>query len=209
MPLLQKYSNPLRGIWLMSESSDELLSMLDNVIDYQPFLHTIKTEHRRKEWLASRVLLKELLGQEVRVEYYPDGAPFLPDIPLHISISHTNNYAVVLLQESPAAGIDIEYKSDRVRKIRSRFMNPEEEINIDTAHETNHLLIYWCAKETLFKMIGQDNVDFCQHLHVKPFPYSESGVFTVQETRTQERTSFQLGYLVTPDFILTWSLPAQ
>lgn len=85
-------------------------------------------------------------------------------------------------------------------------MNQEEEEAIDLNHEIEHLLIYWCAKETLFKMIGQEDVDFCRHLHVKPFLYAESGTFVVQETRTQENAFFKLGYSVTPGFVLTWSL---
>lgn len=206
MPLLFKQNEPLLGVWKMNESSDNLLSMLSNQSDNLTFLQTIHAEHRKQERLASRVLLKELLGKEARVDYYPNGAPFLPDLPLHISISHTKGYAAVIIQEYPAAGVDIEYRSDRVRKIRSRFMTPDEETAIDPDHETEHLLIYWCAKETLFKMIGQEEVDFCRHLHVEPFPYAESGEFLVRETRTQEGTFYKLAYLVAPDFILTWSV---
>lgn len=84
-------------------------------------------------------------------------------------------------------------------------MNPEEEAGIDKGHETEHLLLHWCAKETLFKMVGQEGVDFLRHLHVRPFPYAEEGRFTVFETRTEEGSVFRLNYLVTPDFVLTRS----
>ena len=130
-----------------------------------------------QERFASRVLLKELLGEEVRVDYHSTGAPFLACVPLYISISHTKDYVAVILDERPT-GIDIEYRSDRILKIRSRFMNPEEEAGIDPGHEVEHLLIHWCAKETLFKIIGQEGVDFQKHLHVNPFPYLPSGTFT-------------------------------
>ena len=92
-----------------------------------------------------------------------------------------------------------------LQKIRSRFMNSEEEAGIDKEHETEHLLLHWCAKETLFKMIGQEEVDFLHHLHVRPFPYAEEGSFTVYETRTEEGAVYRLDYLVTPDFVLTRS----
>ena len=104
-----------------------------------------------------------------------------------------------------AAGIDIEYRSDRVLKIRSRFMNPEEEASLDREHEAEHLLLHWCAKETLFKMIGREEVDFLKHLHVRAFPYAEEGSFWVQETRTEAGAAYILNYLVAPDFVLTWS----
>lgn len=205
MPLLFQHTAPLRGVWKIEESSGALFSLLKNGEEYLPQLENIRTEHRRQEWMASRVLLQELLGYPVRIAYHADGAPYLPDSPLSISISHTKGYAAVLVQEHPAAGIDIEYRSDRVQKIRNRFMSQEEEEGIDKEHETEHLLLHWCAKETLFKMIGQEEVDFRRHLHVCPFPYTEEGSFNVYETRTEQGTAYTLDYLVTPDFALTWS----
>ena len=159
MALLYKQLSPLHGVWKMEESSDELLGMLEHKADYSSFLERVSAEKRRQERFASRVLLKELLGEEARVDYHSTGAPFLACVPLYISISHTKDYVAVILDKRPT-GIDIEYRSDRILKIRSRFMNPEEEAGIDLEHEVEHLLIHWCAKETLFKIIGQEGVDF-------------------------------------------------
>ena len=200
-----KHIDPLWGVWKIEESSEELLSLLRNREAYLSQLEKITAEQRRREWLASRVLLQALVEAPSYIAYYPNGAPFLPDSFLHLSISHTKGYAAVLLQEHPAAGIDIEYRSGRVAKIRSRFMNAGEEAGIDKEHEAEHLLLHWCAKETLFKMIGREEVDFLRHLHVCPFPYAEEGSFSVCETRTGDGTVYQLNYLVTPDFVLTWS----
>lgn len=205
MPLLLKHTAPLRGVWKIEESSDTLFSLLENREEYLSQLEDIHTEHRRREWLASRVLLQTLLGRPARIAYHPNGAPYLPDSSLYISISHTKGYAAILLQEHPAAGIDIEYRSDRVLKIRSRFMNPEEEASLDREHEAEHLLLHWCAKETLFKMIGREEVDFLNHLHVRAFPYAEEGRFEVYETRTARGFTYILSCLVSSDFVLTWS----
>lgn len=204
MPLLMKHTGPLWGIWKIEESSDELLSLLRDREEYLPQLEAIHAEQRRREWLACRVLLQELTDVPACIAYRPNGAPYLPGSPLHISISHTKGYAAVLLQEHPAAGIDIEYRSGRVLKIRNRFMNPDEEAALDKEHEAEHLLLHWCAKETLFKMIGQEEVDFRKHLHVCPFSYAEEGSFEVKETRTGEGMGFRLNYLVTSEFVLTW-----
>ena len=195
MALLYKQLSPLHGVWKMEESSDELLGMLEHKADYSSFLERVSAEKRRQERFASRMLLKELLGEEARVDYHSTGAPFLACVPLYISISHTKDYVAVILDKRPT-GIDIEYRSDRILKIRSRFMNPE--------HEVEHLLIHWCAKETLFKIIGQEGVDFQKHLHVNPFPYLSSGTFTGRETRTEACREYELAYQVTPDYVLTW-----
>lgn len=205
MPILLKYTKPLLGVWKIEESSGELLSLLEQSAEYLPFLQRMRTEKRRREWLASRVLLKELAGQELLIAYHEDGAPYLPDSPFSISISHTDGFAAVQLQEQ-AVGVDIEYRSNRVIKIRSRFMSPEEYASIDADHEAEHLLIYWCAKEALFKLIRQQDVDFIKHLHVEPFAYSPSGEIKVLETRTSERRSFTLNYEVFPDYVLVYSI---
>ena len=173
MALLYKQLSPLHGVWKMEESSDELLGMLEHKADYSSFLERVSAEKRRQERFASRVLLKELLGEEARVDYHSTGAPFLACVPLYISISHTKDYVAVILDKRPT-GIDIEYRSDRILKIRSRFMNPEE------------------------------GVDFQKHLHVNPFPYLSSGTFKGRETRTEACREYELAYQVTPDYVLTW-----
>lgn len=210
MPLFFKHTEQCLGVWKLEESPEELLALLQHKELYLPFLDRIGSESRRREWLASRVLLKELVGEEIRIAYKPNGAPYLPDSPLYISISHTKGYAAVLLQSQPAVGVDIEYRSERVRKIRSRFMTPEEECGIDKNFETAHLLIHWCAKEALFKMIGQEEVDFRRHLHIQPFPYGQTGCFSAYETRTSAdascRVGYQICYQVAPEFVLAWSL---
>ena len=79
MPVLFKYSQPLLGVWKIEETSEELLLMLDLRSEYQSFLQHITAEKRRREWLATRVLLKELAGKELLIAYHADGAPYLPE----------------------------------------------------------------------------------------------------------------------------------
>lgn len=203
MGLINKQTVPLLGVWRMEESVEELLTLLDRPEEQADFLRRVTAEGRRREHLASRVLLKQLMGEEPRVAYRSSGAPFLVDQPLYVSITHTQGYAAAILSPSPT-GIDIEYRSDRVLRIRSRFMTQEEERGIDPAHEVEHLLIHWCAKETLFKLIDQEEVDFLTHLHVHPFPYADHGFFQVSECRTPQSQTFQLANQVTSDYVLTW-----
>lgn len=208
MPLFLTQTAPLVGVWKIEESEDELLALLDAPDTYRPLLARWQSPARRQEWLACRVLLKTLAGRELRVAYRDSGAPYLPGEPWQVSFSHTRGYAAVLLQTAPAAGIDIEYRSQRVYKIRRRFLSPEEEFpspGQPSRAETDHLLISWCAKETLFKMLDEKEVDFIRHLHLLPFPLGREGYLDAYETRTPRRAFFRLAYRVFPDFILTWS----
>jgi phosphopantetheinyl transferase len=204
MPLYLKQTEPLLGVWKIDESAGELLSLLSRRDAYLPSLACMRTERRKQEWLAARVLLKELLGEELLIAYRTDGAPYLAESKLHISISHTKSYAAVAVNESAPTGIDIEYPGKRILKVRSRFMNPEEEAMLDPSRGAEHLLICWCAKETLFKLIGRPDVDFRRHLHLSPFPCGESGSLTATESRTPQAASYLLHYLSNRYFAIVW-----
>lgn len=206
MPLLLKYTTPQRAIWKIEESSEELLKLLDRKEEYLPALSSLHTEKRKQEWLAVRVLLRELLGEEKLIAYHANGAPYLPDAPFYISLSHTHGYVAVLLQEQPFVGIDIEERGDRILRVRSRFMSKEEEAIIVPGREIEHLLVYWCAKEALFKMIGQEGVDFQTHLKVYPFSLAQSGALLAQETHTSAARTFCLCYEILPEFVWVWSI---
>jgi len=206
MPLLFRQTAPLRGVWATEESPEELLSLLGSRADCLEGYEKLRAEKRKTEWLAVRVLLKELLGEESPIAYRPEGAPFLPEKPLFISISHTKGYAAVVLNEHSPAGIDIEYRSERVLKVSSRFLSEEEERFIDPAHRAAHLLICWCAKEALFKRIGRQGVDLRKHLHIPSFPYQEAGSLLVRESFTPQAAVYPLHYLINKYFAMAWFL---
>lgn len=204
MPLVSIHNKPLWGLWKIEESSEKLFSMLEGSEFYSTELEKIHTEHRRQEWLAVRVLLHCLLGRFAHIAYHDSGAPFLPTEPLQISISHTKGYVAVILSEE-ATGIDIEYRSDRILKVRSHFMTKEEDADVGSEHEKEHLLIYWCAKETLYKILGREGVGFLD-LHVVPFSFSTEGSIFVYETFTPNHLTFPLSFQITDDYVLTYKI---
>lgn len=204
MPLVSIHSKPHWGLWKIEESSDQLLSMMENGEVYHAELINMHNEHRRQEWLAVRLLLQHLLGRFTRIAYHDNGAPFLPSESFQISISHTKGYVAVIVSNQQV-GIDIEYRSDRILKVRSHFMTKEEDAAIDSEHEKDHLLIYWCAKETLYKMVGSAKAGFAD-LHVCPFAFATEGNIFVYETCTPYRQKFPLSFQVTDDYVLTYNI---
>ncbi|MDF9830175.1 4'-phosphopantetheinyl transferase superfamily protein [Parabacteroides sp. PF5-6] len=205
MPLLEIHTHPLRAIWQITETSDELLILLERKELYLPFLTQTTSEKRKQEWLATRLLLKALLGEELPVGYRANGAPFLPSLDLQLSISHTRGYAALVLAQHPVAGIDIEYRSDRALRLKERFLSPEELNHLDATDPLTHCLLYWSAKEVLFKVMDQSDVDFSEHLYIHPFPLQSQGTLTASETRTPQRTTYPLRYQVTPGYVWVWT----
>ena len=207
MPLLKKQWSPLWGIWKIEESWEELLHRLERREAYLPLLNRYQSESRKTEWLSVRTLLKELTGSETMIAYHENGVPYLPDSELHISISHTKGYAALLLSPHKPAGIDIEYCSERVHRVKSRFLSAAE-FKLLGAHLSTHtLLVCWSAKETAFKMIEQQTADIQNDIQIVDYsPSQENGTIKVQETLTSQSSVFQIAYTITPDFVVTHSL---
>ena len=201
----EKFNDLLWNIRKIRETSDELLNFLDKKDWYLPRICQMPSENRKREWLAVRVLLKELLGEEKEIAYTETGKPYLVDNSHHISISHTKEYVAVALSKYHSVGIDIEYISPRVQKISSRFMSDEETAGISSENEIIHLLLHWSAKESMFKALNEQSVDFREFLHIQPF-VPEMNVlssFNAFETKTENRHRFVIHYLATEDYVCT------
>lgn len=209
MPLFLQHtdSSCQWGVWKTDETLDELLAMLPSKDVYLQGMQRFKAEYRRLEWLAVRVLLYTLLGEEKEIAYYTTGKPYLADASASISISHTKGYvAVVLGMPDKEVGIDIEQYGERVRRVAHKFMREDEEASLFRGTEIWSLLLHWSAKETMFKCMNASDVDFREHMRVLPFPVNESGIFSAEEYRTAEKRRFTIHYYLSSDFVLTLSL---
>ena len=209
MPVFKQYteSSYKWGIWKASESLEELLALLPHKEKYEEGIGKFTAVSRKLEWLAVRVLLYTMLGEEKEIHYYSNGGPYLADGSFSISISHTKGYVAVLLSEpGKRVGIDIECYSERVRKVAHKFMREDEKKSLFKGTETWSLLLHWSAKDTMFKCMNASDVDFREHLHVMPFTPDEQGVFSAAEYRTAEKQIFQIYYYLFSDFVLTLSL---
>lgn len=192
------------GIIPIRYSSEELLSILSNKDAYIKEIEN-KCETRKVEILSVRYLIYLLLGEEKDLIYSPDGKPQLADKSFHISISHTKGYVAVVLNKEHEVGIDIEYISSRVSKIRKRFLNKQEEENIVKENELIHLLLHWSAKESIYKVLSYKDIEFCSQIHIEKFiPQTGNwSFFEAKETRSGKDHVFYIDYLVTTDYVLT------
>ena len=66
MPLYRTYKQKdlTVGVWKVDETIEQLRSMFHQFSIYEEGFERFKAEKRKLEWLAVRVLLKELLGEE-------------------------------------------------------------------------------------------------------------------------------------------------
>lgn len=213
MPFYKKIEtdNAWGGIWKMTESSEELKAMLPPSSSYLKESERLSANQKRlKEFLTARVLVLTLLPGSSQIIYLPSGKPRFADGKLNLSISHTRNYVAVLFSEIGEVGIDIETISERILKLKSRIVSVHE-----SAVSALDLLLHWSAKETAFKILDVEGLDFTKNLRVENFncsPVRETfdmdGVFTVNCSYEQKRisTNISVRFQVEPDFVLTFAV---
>lgn len=143
------------GIWAISESSDDFWALSPYVESSRSEFNALyKSEQRKCEVLAVRLLIKEIIGDNVQLLHQDNGKPYLSS-GMNISISHTRGFAVIIVSHSKQVSVDIEYFSNRIERIRSKFMRDDE-----NASSQVKLLMHWCAKETMYKLFPEENLTF-------------------------------------------------
>ena len=207
MPIYRTYKkgNLVVGVWKVDETIGQLRSMFHQFSIYEEGFMRFKAEKRKQEWLAVRVLLKELLGEEKRIVYLPSGKPCLEDGSACISFSHTSGYVAVAIHPSAEVGVDIEQYGTRVQRLASRFVREDEQVSVASGDEIYALLLHWSAKETMFKLMEEEAVDFLEHMRIFPFTLQESGQMEAQEFRSPKEQKFLIHYDTHPDYVLTFA----
>ena len=191
-------------VWQIEEPFDELYAHLDRKELYEPFLNQHRSGERKQEWVAVRVLLKEVLGYEAEIAYHKNGEPYLPGCSHNISISHTCGFVAVLLNNEKRVGVDIEKRSDKILRLAPKFINTNEEYISDN-DKPLHLLLHWSGKESVYKALGKEGVVFAEQLLVGPFEPEKSGSFQLKAKTNDSETLFAVHYKVDNFFVLTWT----
>ncbi len=171
MPLIVE--NSYWAVWHISEAEDDLRASLPSAD--QAALAVLKHPTRRLEWLAARRLAQHLAQAAGHAYEGMDkdefGRPWLINCPRRISLSHAFPRAAALLSppERPHAsvGIDLERARPEVARLAPRFLHPDE---LAAAHgDVAALRLLWSAKEALYKLYGERQLDLRRDLRVAPF----------------------------------------
>ena len=209
MPLFKSITVPngLLSIWQMTESSSELLSFFTSVELEDQAFQKFTYEKRKTEWLATRALLKQMIGpiaigSSFQISYSESGKPILnhPVYP-YISISHSRDFVSVLIHKQWEVGIDIESMNRNYAPIRNRYLS---EIELEHVNESPLLqCIYWCAKEAVFKLVEEKGVDFKKQIEVIAFDPKQNTFHARFLSGNQERI-YQLHHTNFNEHCMVW-----
>jgi 4'-phosphopantetheinyl transferase len=212
MPLIYRkweHHHTQIGVWQIEESAEWFRQQLTLANSEEDELATLN-ERKRLEWLAGRWLLHVLLGDTGRKISLKDefGKPYISDSSLHISLSHSADKAAVIISPK-SVGIDIQYFTEKIKRIERKFMREEESACLSANKETPHLHVFWGAKESLYKAYGKRELDFRKHLLITPFEYNpEKGVAQGLIQKNDFSESYTIYYTVLDNFSLSYCIAA-
>lgn len=184
------------ALWKIEEDAEELYQQLQLNDEEKAYLQLLSKGKRNLHWLGTRVLLRKMLETDEFIDCQIDahGKPYLTNQPFHISLSHSFDYAAVMISRSQPVGIDIELIKEKVERIAPKFMKPAELAFIDPQHTIEHLYVCWCAKEAVYKCFGRKEVSFLDNIHLRAFHYEEKGSINVSLKKDVIDLEFAVGY---------------
>lgn len=210
MPLVEKKyfyrSNLSWGLWHITESLEELVEIIDlNDVDAS-YLDKIGHDKKKKEFLAGRIVLKQLL------QYYNQPykgvikddilKPYLLGSKHNISISHSHDYATAVIDPEDKTAIDIELISEKLAELSPKFLTEQELEFCDG--DIQKITFVWCAKETLYKIYHGRGLIFKDNLFVRTCPSGQEGLMATEIVLGSQKWCYQMHYLMRDGYAITF-----
>ena len=194
------------AIWKIEESTEVLVAKLQLDEQEQAYFESLGQNMRQLHWLATRVLLRTLLQTEHYIDCKADahGKPYLVNFPHRISLSHSYDYAAVMISETRAVGIDIELIKPKIEALAPKFLTDTERSFIDPDHAVAHLYSCWAAKEAVYKLQGKSGISFKEHIHLQPFAYAENGTLRALLQSKEDTVTFDVAFERFGSYVLAY-----
>lgn len=183
MPLfktIQITPNTCVYVWKITESIDFMrdIHLSKNSLNR---LNSMKSIQHQKGFLSIRHLLKEIQLNDDELFYNEHGKPLLKN-QKHISITHSYDFSAIVISNQNV-GIDIEKNRDKIKIIKHRFTDLEQNKLNDQVY-IQKLTYIWGAKESMFKIHPCGGMSFKNDLIVKKFNNTNAtGVINTPELK--------------------------
>jgi 4'-phosphopantetheinyl transferase len=192
------------ALWRITETEEEisgLLTVREEIPD------GITNVQKRLEWVTGRLLTQTLL-ENFEMEYNgltkdDFGKPFVRDVPVHISLSHSYPFVGVVIDRRATVGIDLEQPKDKLLRVAHRVLSADE-LN-DAGEDVVKHCIYWCAKETLIKIYGRKDLTLASNLLVSPFQREQEGNIIGRIIVNEDERVIPLCYRVFSQFVVVYN----
>jgi phosphopantetheinyl transferase len=192
------------ALWKIEEQADDLYKQLQLNDTEKAYIEQLGKGKRNLHWLSTRVLLRTMLNTSEYIDCQVDdhGKPYLVNMPYKMSMSHSFDYAAVMLSKSKPVGIDIELVSNKVERIAHKFLNARELDMIQPEHKIEQLYIYWCAKEAVYKCNGRKVISFLDHIRIEAVNWDKKTPIQVAIEKGEMRMEFDVNYMPFGDYMI-------
>lgn len=195
------------GVWKVTETEAELRALTSIPSDELEEISYIKSESLRKQKLAVRALLDAMFEEKVYLNHHDNGKPYIENCATNISITHTDKFVALILNDTEEVGIDCESLDRDFSAVEKKALSEEEieDLDDDAEDRREQLAIYWCAKEAVYKLISQYNVDFAEQIEVEEFrPKGEGELDVTFIHKDGYEEEFELQYMTFEGHVLVW-----
>ena len=193
------------GIWKIEETEQFFLETV-------PLQNEITHPHKRVQHLAGRYLLRYLFPDFPYdlIRIADTRKPFLVNDIYHFSISHCGDFAAAIVSSQKRVGVDVEIFSQKIERVKDKFINKVEENTMVHFAPSNHLNKYltlmWSCKESIFKWYGSGQVDFKKHMQMQAIHFDERKEVVLSDFLfSRERPKLlKLRSVFLEKFVLSW-----
>lgn len=188
-------------LWRVAESADWYLDQLSLSANMWREYQAISAPNVQLQWLASRFALQQVAKRrELEVVKDKHGKPFLVQDERFISLSHCQGYAAAIAATQPV-GVDVEIVSNRVQRIKDRFLTADEQSILGT--EDAGLMLGWSAKEAVYKLHGARGLVFKEHMLIEAH-LPERQALSLRLTSNELDLVLPLHYIFQDGCVLVW-----
>lgn len=193
------------AVWEITETAAELLPQLQLRQHELDFIASLSNARRLLHWLSTRLLLRTLLNTRDYIDCRMDehGKPYLADASYHISLSHSFDYAAVMIGKGRSVGIDVELINTKILRVQQKFLSAAELQPV--RDQTFSLYICWCIKEAVYKWYGKKGLELKKHIHIQPFTPAAEGLVSVLVDLPGGSTALNVSYIhITADYMMAY-----
>ncbi|MCZ4243453.1 4'-phosphopantetheinyl transferase family protein [Pedobacter punctiformis] len=189
------------AIWKIEETESELFAGLQLKQHELDVISTFNNGKRLLHWLSTRLLLRTMLNtaEYIDCQFDEHGKPYLVNFDYSISLSHSYDYAAVMISKNHPVGVDIELIKHKIKSIKHKFLSDIELAQKQIGDNTDGLYVCWCAKEAIYKWYGKKGLEFKQHIHIKPFKLKSEGSLSAVVELPEGTRSLTVNYFKTKD----------
>ena len=152
-------------------------------------LQNISNDKIKAEWLFIREIICKAMATKEDIVYDEYRKPTFKISDSYLSISHSNERVAISIDKKYETGIDLQFITDKIVRIKSKFLNSIEQSL--TSQNPTELTCYWSIKEALFKIYGKKDAFLKENFEVQQFKFDGTKGSAIGVTRAAGKEKIQ------------------